>query len=145
MQNSLLQTNLPTQKKAKEILRQRLIQRENLWLQKLDTIYPKVEQRTQKIMILKTLELLFHVQIFQYYCSRLTTEVKFCNFIISKNSLQNSNMSKPSHCQLLTRFFYVIYIYIYIYISRERERERSKHKTSFCPSKMDVSRFSTLS
>ena len=47
----------------------------------------------------------------------------------------------------------VTYIYIYIYIYRERERERerekererSKHKTLFCPSKMEVSRFSTLS
>ena len=32
---------LTNTKKAKEILRQRLIQRENFWIQTLDTIYPK--------------------------------------------------------------------------------------------------------
>ena len=32
---------LTNTKKPKEILRQRLIERENLWIQTLDTIYPK--------------------------------------------------------------------------------------------------------
>ena len=41
IQNSILQTHLATQKKPKEILRQRLFERQNFSNQTLDTIYPK--------------------------------------------------------------------------------------------------------
>lgn len=54
--DKLTNTNKPT-----EILQQCLIERENIWVQTLDAIYPKgLTKKTLQIIILKTFELLFY-------------------------------------------------------------------------------------